>query len=112
MYEQKVRTISFDDLQKKIKSSEKFVLVDARSREDYDISHLPGAISTPVEDIRDQAGKLDKNAEIITYCGNFQCSASTMAAKELMGLGFKNVLDYKGGIKEWTEKGQPTEKSR
>jgi len=112
MYEQKVRTISFDDLQKKIKGGEKFVLVDARSREDYDESHLPGAISAPVEDIRERAGKLDKNAEIITYCGSFQCPASTMAAKELMGLGFRDVLDYKGGIKEWTEKGQSTEGSR
>ena len=112
MYEQKVRTISFDDLQKKIKAGEKFTLADARSREDYDKSHLPGAISVPAEDVRDNAGRLDKNSEIITYCGSFQCPASTMAAKEFMGIGFKNVLDYKGGIQEWTEKGQPTERSR
>lgn len=111
MYEQKVRTISFDELQQKIKNDESFALVDARSREDYDKSHLPGALSVPVEDVRDYAGRLDKNEEIITYCGGFQCPASTMAAKEFMSLGFKDVLDYKGGIQEWSEKGYPVERS-
>ncbi len=111
MYEQKVRTISFDDLLKKFKSNERFVLVDARSREDYDRSHLPGALSVPVDEVRDYADRLDKSEEIVTYCGSFQCPASTAAAKEFMGLGFKNVLDYKGGIQEWSEKHYPTESS-
>jgi rhodanese-related sulfurtransferase len=34
-----------------------------------------------------------------------------MAAKEFMSLGFKDVLDYKGGIQEWSEKGYPVERS-
>ncbi len=111
MYEQKVRMLSFDELLQMFKDNAKFVLVDARSREDYDKSHLPGALSVPVEEIRDYADRLDKNEEIVTYCGSFQCSASTMAAKEFMKLGFKNVRDYKGGIQEWTEKRYPTESS-
>lgn len=109
MYAQQVRTLSFDELLKKFKENEKFVLVDARSREDYDKSHLPGALSIPVDEIRDYADKLDKSEEVITYCGGFQCPASTAAAKEFMSLGFRNVLDYKGGIQEWTDKKYPTE---
>lgn len=109
MYEQKVRTISIDQLRDMYQKNEKFILVDARGREDYDRSHLPGAQSIPVEDIGDHASRLDKRETIITYCGSFQCQASTMAAKEFMKHGFKNVLDYKGGIQEWTEKGYPTE---
>lgn len=111
MYEQKVRTLSFDELLGMYQNNAKFVLVDARSREDYDRSHLPGALSIPVEDIKDYADRLDKNEEVVTYCGSFQCPASTMAAEEFMKLGFKSVRDYKGGIQEWTEKGYPTEKS-
>ena len=30
--------------------------------------------------------------------------ASTAAAKKLSGIGYR-VLDYKGGLKEWQEKG-------
>ncbi len=111
VYEQQVRKLSFNDLLGMYKSNAKFVLVDARSREDYEKSHLPGALSVPVEDIKDYADRLDKSEEIVTYCGSFQCPASTMAAKEFMKLGFKNVKDYKGGIQEWTEKGYPTESS-
>ncbi|HTX43603.1 MAG TPA: rhodanese-like domain-containing protein, partial [Methanocella sp.] len=109
MYEQKVRTLSMNELLDMYKNNVRFVLADARSREDYDESHLPGARSMPLEDIKDIAGRLDKNEEIVTYCGGFQCPASTEAAKELMRRGFKNVLDFKGGIQEWTEKGYPTE---
>lgn len=111
MYEQKVRTLSIDELQQMFKNNAKFVLVDARSREDYDKSHLPGAISVPVEEVKNYADRLDKSEEIVTYCGSFQCPASTMAAKEFMNAGFKNVRDYKGGIKEWTEQHYPTESS-
>lgn len=104
-----MRTLSFDELQKLYRENARFVLVDARSREDYGRGHLPGAISLPVEDIKDGAGRLDKNEEIVTYCGSFECHASTMAAKEFMRLGFKDVRDYKGGIREWSEKGSPVE---
>lgn len=111
VYEQKIRTLSFDELVGMYKNNEKFVLVDARSREDYDKSHLPGALSIPLEDIKDYAGELDKDEKIVTYCGGFQCPASTEAAKMLMKLGFGDVRDYKGGIQEWTEKGYPTDSS-
>lgn len=111
LYEQKVHTLSFEELLLMYKNSARFVLVDARSQEDYDRKHLPGAMNIPLEDIKSYADRLDKNEEIVTYCGGFQCPVSTEAAKALMGLGFKNVRDYKGGIEEWTEKGYPTESS-
>lgn len=104
--------MNIDELVSLMRSNKNFVLVDARSREDYDQKHIPGAVSIPAEDIGNYADKLDKDAEIITYCGSYQCPASTMAAKELTRLGFRNVRDYKGGIKEWEEKGNPTERSK
>jgi len=111
LYQQKVHTLSFDELLKMYKENAKFVLVDARSQEDYDKKHLPGSINIPLEDLKSYADRLDKSEVIVTYCGGFQCPVSTEAAKELMTLGFKKVMDYKGGIQEWTEKGYPTESS-
>jgi rhodanese-related sulfurtransferase len=111
MYEQKVRNLTFNELLSMYQNNVMFVLVDARPRDDYDKGHLPGAISIPLEGVREYADRLDREDEIVTYCGGFQCPASTEAAKELMKMGFKNVKDYKGGIKEWTEKGYPTESS-
>jgi len=111
LYEQKVRTLGFDELLRMYKNNARFVLVDGRSQEDYDQKHLPGAVNIPLEDIKSYADRLDKNEEIVTYCGGFQCPVSTEAAKVFMGLGFRNVRDYKGGIQEWTDKGYPTESS-
>ena len=103
--------LTFDELLGMYQNNENFILLDVRSREDYDKKHLPGALSIPLEDIKDFADRLDRDEKVVTYCGGFHCPLSTEAAKELMKLGFKNVSDYKGGIQEWDEKGYPTETS-
>jgi len=111
LYEQKQRILTFDELLGMYQNNEKFILLDARSREDYDKGHLPGALSIPLEDIKDFADRLDKGEKIVTYCGGFQCPLSTEAAKELKKLGFQYVCEYKGGMQEWAEKGYPIETS-
>lgn len=42
----------------------------------------------------------------VLYCWSFLCTASTTAARKLSAMGYR-VLDYKGGLKEWKEKGNP-----
>jgi 3-mercaptopyruvate sulfurtransferase SseA len=44
------------------------IFVDVRSSESYEESHIPGAISIPLQDIADQLSKLDRNKLILTYC--------------------------------------------
>ena len=46
----------------------------------------------------------NKDAKIITYCGSGSCPASGTLAERLVGLGYKNVEHYAGGLKEWEEK--------
>lgn len=87
-------------------SGEKYLLIDVLSAESYAEGHIPDSISMPLETInQDTASKvISKDTNVIVYCGSFQCHASTAAAEKLSGLGYK-VLDYKGGLKEWQEKG-------
>jgi len=47
----------------------------------------------------------------ITYCASFECQASTKAAEKLVSLGYSNVLDYKGGLKDYKEARLPVEGS-
>jgi len=100
-----VKEISYDQFIKIMDSGEQFVLLDVLSADSYDKGHIDGAASFPVETINEDsaADKLSKDSKIIVYCGSFQCSASTQAAKKLSALGY-NVVDYKGGLKEWQEK--------
>jgi hypothetical protein len=67
----KVPRITVADLKAKMDSGEKFLLVDTRFKEEYDYSHLPGAVLAEIANITSgkwiPQGSLDQ--EIIIYCG-------------------------------------------
>jgi len=67
--EAEVPRVSVQDAIAAIKNGEAVVL-DVRSAEVYQASHIPGALSIPLFDIeKNPAGlNLDKNKWIITYC--------------------------------------------
>ena len=44
------------------------VVLDVRDAESYAISHMPGAINIPTNELASRLGELDKSAWIITYC--------------------------------------------
>jgi rhodanese-related sulfurtransferase len=106
-----VREITYDRFMSIRSSGEKYVLLDVLSAESYASGHIPGAKSLPLQDMNvDAAAKvLNMTDPVVVYCGSFKCPASTKAAKALSGMGYK-VLDYKGGLKEWQEKGEALEK--
>lgn len=100
-----VKQITYDQFMKIRSSGEKYKLLDVRPAASYNVYHIDGAASFPLETINKASAEklLAKNDNIVVYCGSFECGASTEAAKTLSELGY-NVLDYKGGIKEWQEK--------
>lgn len=67
-----MKTISRDELKKKVASREKFYLVETLPEQAYQHAHLPGAINLPPEQLTQLALTLlpDKNAEIIVYCAS------------------------------------------
>ena len=79
--------------------------------ESYASAHIPGALSMPMESVATLAHELlpDHNAEIAVYCGNLTCDRSERAQQQLQELGYKNVRDYRAGIADWVESGEPTE---
>ena len=44
------------------------VFVDVRSQEQYDQSHIPGALSIPLSVFEERLNELNKDQWIITYC--------------------------------------------
>ena len=101
-----VKEITYEQFMKIRNSGEKFILLDVLSADSYRQGHIQGARSFPLEAINRKSAEkmIPKGTPAIVYCGSFQCAASTAAAKKLGGLGY-NVLDYKGGLKEWQDKG-------
>ena len=101
-----VKEITYEQFKKISNSGEDYVLVDVLSPESYAKGHIGRAISFPNETINNKiaSAKLSQYSFVVVYCGGFQCHASTFAAKKLSELGYK-VFDYKGGLKEWQERG-------
>ncbi|MDD5556687.1 MAG: rhodanese-like domain-containing protein [bacterium] len=106
-----VREITYEQFMRIRNAGEAYVLLDVLDEDSFAEGRIPGARNFPVGTIdRESAEKmLPGETPVVVYCGSFLCPASTAAAKKLSALGY-TVLDYKGGIKEWTEKGNPLER--
>lgn len=75
------------------------VIIDVRSDSEYEKGHIPGAVHVPLSEIGDRVKKLKKDKELVVYCrsGN----QSIWAIKRLMGMGYKNLYNLKGGYSAW-----------
>ena len=77
-----------------------YILLDTRTREEYDQSHIPGALLIPHTEIAERAEEElpDKDQLILVYCrsGN----RSKQASEVLAELGYTNVKEF-GGIHTW-----------
>ena len=90
---------------KKLLDEEKFNLVDVRRLEDYDVAHIPMAISIPKEELADNISKLSKDEITVVYCYNEQCHLGIEACLILVEYGYPAML-LEGGFKTWTEEFQ------
>ena len=70
----------------KIVNENNYVIVDVRTKEEYDTGHVKDAINIPVDTINDKV-ELDKNKTIIVYCRSGKRSAT--AKQKLIDLGYK-----------------------
>ena len=87
-------------LKTRLDKGEKLIIVDVRTKEEYDSGHIPNSLLIPYDEIEKKAPALltDKNAAIIVYCRTGR--RSEIAAKALIGMGYTNVADM-GGISDW-----------
>jgi len=70
-------------------------LIDVRTKDEYEIWHIPGAINVPLDSIRDVMGGWDKTQKIRLYCGvGFR---SYLGYRVLAQSGFRNVKTLSGG---------------
>lgn len=91
------------------RGQDSFVVVDTRSREDYAMRHIAGAISLPQRSInQDTTAHLPKEKVMITYCWGPGCNGSTKGALRLASLGFR-VKELIGGLEYWIREGGPVE---
>ena len=86
---------------KTIMDTEKdYIIIDARTEEEFAEGHIKNAILIPEYEIEDRAEKElpDKEQLILVYCRSGR--RSKIASEELVKLGYTNVKEF-GGIIDW-----------
>jgi len=107
----KLKFITVESLLEMVANNDDFKLVEVLSDDSFKNGHIPGAINLPVDKLDESAkSHLKKSDTIVVYCASYSCHASTNAAQALLEMGYKNVLDFKGGKKLWTDLGLEFEK--
>ena len=89
---------------KTIMDTEKdYVIIDARTEEEFAEGHIKNAILIPEYEIANRAEKElpDKEQLILVYCRSGR--RSKIASEELVKLGYTNVKEF-GGIIDWPYK--------
>ncbi len=77
-----------------------YIIIDARTEEEFAEGHIENAILIPEYEIKDRAEKElpDKDALILVYCRIGR--RSKIASEELVKFGYTNVKEF-GGIIDW-----------
>ena len=89
---------------KTIMDTEKdYIIIDARTKEEFAEGHIENAILIPEYEIATRAEKElpDKEQLILVYCRSGR--RSKIASEELVKLGYTNVKEF-GGIIDWPYK--------
>ena len=88
------------------KRAEKPLLLDVRTRAEFDVSHLQGAhhVEPDSEPAQLQLTVI-KQAPIVTYCSVGYRSAAF--ARKLRAAGFTNVRNLEGSIFQWANEDRP-----
>jgi len=98
-----------EELKRMMDEKRDFILIDTRSKEEYEEAHLPSAINIPEKDFEKLAPELLKEKEklLIFYCNGVKCGKSKRTAVKAQALGYKNLAIYAEGIPVWEERGLP-----
>ena len=67
----------------------------------YNDCHIKGSFNAPLKKLVDLAQSWDRSQKIVLYCALDECDAGEKGCILLHCMGFNDVRDYRGGIKEW-----------
>lgn len=83
-------------------------VIDVRPSDEFELGHLPGAISVPIGQLKRWLTKLDAHREVIAYCRGPWCVMSFEAVAALRKRGFR-AQRLEDGMPEWKAAGLPVE---
>jgi len=100
-----VSCIGIDEMKKRIKKNSKLVLLDVRTKAEYDAAHIKGSawVERGIAEFILVRKLPDPNAEIVVYCK--QGHRAGLVVRSLIKAGYRNVVSLEGGFDEWVHQG-------
>lgn len=92
--------ITAKEAKEKIDSNSEVVILDVRTLEEFNESHIPGAVRVEVDLLENEVEDVieDKDTVILVYCRTGR--RSRIGSQILLEMGYTNVFDF-GGIINW-----------
>jgi rhodanese-related sulfurtransferase len=107
---QDVMIVSAEETIDMILENPDLIVIDSRKKTEYQQGHIEGAINilnTKLKQADLENISPDKSKEILFYCNGARCLRSTDSIKKAKNWGYSNLIWFRGGWKEWTEKRLP-----
>jgi rhodanese-related sulfurtransferase/predicted transcriptional regulator len=99
--------VSRADLLARVKRKD-VVVIDVRPSEEYASAHIRGALSIPLDELKDRLAEIPADEEVVAYCRGPFCVLAPQAMQILREAGIvARRLD--GGLPEWRAEGLPVE---
>lgn len=85
----------------KLRANTNHVVLDVRTKAEFDIAHIPGALHLDVNgpDFDQEVGKLDRSKVYLVHCASG--IRSMKACNVMRPLGFTNLHNLQGGFRAW-----------
>lgn len=84
------------------------IVLDVRPVEEYRAGHIPGALSVPLNQLKELLSKLPGDQEIAAYCRGPYCVLAVQAVEVLREKGF-NAIRLEEGVQDWRAMGLPVD---
>ncbi|MBI5307511.1 MAG: rhodanese-like domain-containing protein [Planctomycetes bacterium] len=102
-----VKNVSPKEAKELIGSENEVFLLDVRTKEEYNESHIKTAQHLPVQELEQNIDKIPKDRKVVVYCASGKRSAR--ACEILKNKGLKALYNIEGGIRQWIADGYPVE---
>jgi len=99
--------ISALELKERLDRGDTLKIVDVREPNEYQINRIPGSVLIPLGDVPKRYQELNPDEPLVVHCKTGGRSAK--AADFLRSVGFKRVLNLRGGVLDWVDKVDPSQ---
>ncbi len=106
---EEIPTMTAQELKQAMQDDPNLYVMNVLPASLYNDCHITGSINVPLKEMIDTLSSWDRDKKIIVYCALYECDAGEKAYILLSCMGFTDVTDYRGGIKEWYQLGFPTQ---